>query len=731
MTWQRRARFAVAAIGLGCAAALYFLARTPQQPPAPVFQTASRDPEAKTQSGAGKFFHHNKDGRQVLELSYGKSSDYPDGRSKFEKVHAKFAEGHQIFADLVETKGTATDGEGPRNFDFKGNVRVVDKDGATVSTSEATYDDATGVVVMPREVTFTRGRLSGRGVGATYFRDQDLLQLLDQASLKVVPDAKDPETLEATAKTMSFARPQKSVRMEQAVRITRPSETLEGDTATFGLTDDEQAIRFLELRGNARVTPGSVPNPPPRMNARDITLGFLPDGRTLDHATLTGDARVGIAGEQGTRSIAASWIDMFLASDGRTLKSIQGRDKVVVELPATKDAPGRVIKAPTLDGQGDDKGLRLATFDKGVTFEETPAATGQNKPSTRTATSRTLVLHLGGQLENIEQAEFRQHVVFVDGTVKGDGDLGLYDARGKGKLTLKRGEAASARKARVSDQSFAVDAQTIDIALDTHDLAARGAVETVTNPSPQKPDEKKAPGLFDEGEPVRGFAADLVYTKATGRAVYTGAGKDQAELRQTRSAGYIYADQIVVTDATRNLDAKGNVSQEFRETSAGRGGAQQKTSKPSLTRVTAGSLAYDDAARTAVYVGAVKMKNEEGMTEGEKITLFLGKEDRSVQRLLVEGPGDNVFAELSGGYEVRGDRLNYEAATEVYHVVGKPVLVKSPNKDRSGCVISRGPEVRLNRRLNTVEWPPGRTDAVGTDELVKCDVSIRKPKAER
>jgi hypothetical protein len=98
---------------------------------------------------------------------------------------------------------------------------------------------------------------------------------------------------------------------------------------------------------------------------------------------------------------------------------------------------------------------------------------------------------------------------------------------------------------------------------------------------------------------------------------------------------------------------------------------------------------------------------------------------------VVEGPGDNVFAELSGGYEVRGDRLDYEAATDVYHVVGKPVLVKSPNKDRSGCVVSRGPEVKLNRRLNTVEWPPGRADAVGTDELVKCDVSIRKAKAER
>lgn len=721
MTWQRRARFAVAAIGLGCAASLYFLAR-PRTPQVQETLQPLRDANVKQQSGAGKFIHHNKEGKRILELSYGRSFDYPDGYSRYEKVHAKFEEGHEIFADLVEVKGTASDGEGPRNFDFKGNVKVVDKGGASVMTADASYDDATGIVTMPGEVTFTRGRLSGRGVGANYYRDQDFLQILDQASLNVKPDDKSTDTVAATAKTMSFARRQKSLRMEQAVRIVRPSETLEGDSAAFGLTDDEQAIRFLELRGNARVTPGAVPNPPPRMSAHDITLGFQPDGRTLEHATLTGDASVGLAVEQGTRSIAASWIDMFLASDGRTLKSLQARDRVVVELPATKDSPARVIKSSTLDGQGDDKGLRLATFEKGVTFEETPAATGQNKPAPRTATSRTLVLHLGGQFENIEQAEFRQNVVFVDGNVKGDGDLGTYDARGKGKLTLRRGEGASAKNPRVTDASFDVEAQTIDVALDTHDLIAKGAVQTLSNPSKPKPDEKRTTGLFEQGERVRGFSTELVYTSETGKAIYTGSAKERAELRQ--KSGYIFAERITVDDSTRNLEAKGNVEQEFRtEPGAADRGTQKK---PTTQQVKANSLVYDDAARTATYVGGVTMKNEDGLTEGDKATVYFAKEDKSIQRLEVEGSADNVFAQVPGGHEVRGDRLNYDAATDIYHVVGKPVLVKSPAKDRSGCVISRGPEVRLNRRLNTVEWPPGRADAVGSDELVKCDVSIRK-----
>ena len=91
-------------------------------------------------------------------------------------------------------RGTASDGEGPRNFDFKGNVKVVDKGGASVMTADAAYDDATGIVTMPGEVTFTRGRLSGRGVGATYHREQDFLQILDQASLNVKPDDTSTDT---------------------------------------------------------------------------------------------------------------------------------------------------------------------------------------------------------------------------------------------------------------------------------------------------------------------------------------------------------------------------------------------------------------------------------------------------------------------------------------------------------------------------------------------------------
>ena len=87
------------------------------------------DREAKYQSGAGKYFHHDKDGKRVLELSYEKASEYSDGRGLYEKVHAKFVQGHEIFGGRVETKSPPADGEMPRNLEFRGNVKVVDKGG--------------------------------------------------------------------------------------------------------------------------------------------------------------------------------------------------------------------------------------------------------------------------------------------------------------------------------------------------------------------------------------------------------------------------------------------------------------------------------------------------------------------------------------------------------------------------------------------------------------------------
>ena len=112
MTWQRRARIVVAIVGLGCAAAVYFLARPRQAAVVAPVPTAP-DREAKYQSGAGKYFHHDKDGKRVLELSYEKASEYSDGRGLYEKVHAKFVQGHEIFADRVETKSPPADGEMP------------------------------------------------------------------------------------------------------------------------------------------------------------------------------------------------------------------------------------------------------------------------------------------------------------------------------------------------------------------------------------------------------------------------------------------------------------------------------------------------------------------------------------------------------------------------------------------------------------------------------------------
>ena len=47
-------------------------------------------------------------------------------------------------------------------------MRLAASDGMTVRTEHATYADSDGIVRAPGPVEFTRGRMSGTGVGMTY-----------------------------------------------------------------------------------------------------------------------------------------------------------------------------------------------------------------------------------------------------------------------------------------------------------------------------------------------------------------------------------------------------------------------------------------------------------------------------------------------------------------------------------------------------------------------------------
>ena len=83
----------------------------------------------------------------------------------------------------------------------------------------------------------------------TYDQPREVMWLLDQAQITLAPDkGKDPG-LKIVAGTAGMARREKYFRFERGFTATREGRVLSADSAMAYLTDDEERLRSLELRG--------------------------------------------------------------------------------------------------------------------------------------------------------------------------------------------------------------------------------------------------------------------------------------------------------------------------------------------------------------------------------------------------------------------------------------------------------------------------------------------------
>ena len=88
-------------------------------------------------------------------------------------------------------------------------------------------------------------------------------------------------------------------------------------------------------------------------------------------------------------------------------------------------------------------------------------------------------------------------------------------------------------------------------------------MRTLTQPDPDA-SGKRAGGLFNDKEPIRGLAETFAYTNTSGKAIYTGTAAALARVFQGRSE--VLGDDIRLDDASQNLDATGHVSTTFEMT---------------------------------------------------------------------------------------------------------------------------------------------------------------------
>jgi LPS export ABC transporter protein LptC len=652
--WQRRTRAFIAVFGIVFAVfvAREFRRRDVLRPAAPV----SKDPGAvieTTGADLGRFSSSREDVRVKSE----KQLTYADGSSKLLGVTIVTDERHGNRTFTI----TGKEGRVAKNdstIALDGEVRLVGSDGMRLATEHATYADSDAVVRAPGPVQFTRGRVSATGIGMTWDKTQDVLTILDQAVVQTAPDAKGANASAVNAGTAAFARRDKVVRFERSVRIQRGGQVIEADRGVTYLSPDEERIERVELHDHAHI----VTSDPPvgalqTLSGRDMNLKYAADGESLEHALITGDAVIQLAGDPGTqgRQIAAAVIDITLAPDGSTPTALTGHDAVQLTFPPEAGVAGRTIRAATLEARGEPgRGLTRALFSGNVQYRERSADIN------RAATAATLDVGLTRGMSSIEDAKFSHGVRFEEGKMSTLSAEGRYDID-KGTLALS-GSEPGALVPHIVNEQIAIDAATIDVTLEGPKVKAAGNVRSELRPASETTgNDVKLPSMLKQDLPVIVLGNALDYDGVSAKGTYTGA----ARLHQGDTS--IKGDTIVIDNKAGDLSASGSVA----TTTVLEQVNQEKQKERVHSIATAKDMKYEDAMRRLTYTGSAHMSGPDGDMTAARIDLYLKESGDELER--AEAYDTVTLREQNR--ETKGMKMIYTPVNETYVVTGTPVKI--------------------------------------------------------
>ena len=653
MRVRRVLRFALAAFAVGFAVWLGLQLRSRNIGPGEV-RDPRTDPNAVVESSGGLITRTRGEARD-MDLQHKGLRTYPDGRTVFEGVNVTVPprpdrRGFTITGDEAEvTKDNA-------QVRVTGNVGLTTSDGMTMKGGEATYDSADGIIRIPGEVTFTKGRTTGSSIGATYDNTRDVLWMLERAVIDVPPGQGQPET-HMRAGSAGFARAERYIRLQDAATVNHEGQALTGDSITVFMQPAADIIELVELRGQSSV---SLPAPQQlqQMAATDINLAYQPDGRTLRQVTLAERAAVQFRGQGSApgRRLAAALIDMQLDADGATMTGLTAQEAVELTVPQAGATPARTITGDTLTGAGQPgRGLTGATFAKNVTFRETRVAGKGQAALDRTITSDTLDLQTKGAIDAIDRATFSGGVTVKDAQRTAGAPRLVYRTE-SGDITLSA--EGTPQMARVDDTRGSVQARVINILGGGDDVFAETDVRSVL----QSGEGAAArPGMFKADQPVNVTAAKL--ERRTKKAVYTG----DAQIWQ--GATSIKGDTITLDEESGNLLAVGKVRtvMELEETDAASGKTERN-----VTTGTAGELEYQEKERKAILRTTARLvSTRDGDLRGNRIEMFMLEGGRELERL----EAYEAVTLQTPTRHATGTRLTYFTKDGRYVMSGAPVVV--------------------------------------------------------
>jgi lipopolysaccharide transport protein LptA len=695
MRWQRGAQAIIAIFVIGFVVVLVMTLRqervTPSQDPPP----ARMDKEATVETPGGIDTRHtDASGRVVFALKAMKHLRYPDGRNvvsdNVEITTSRHDKNLVVKADHGELMPEGNDLKWGR---FRGHVGLTTDGGVTVEAGEAHYTKENGMVTIPGPMTFTKGRMRGSGVGATYDQNREVLWILDQATIAVAPGTDGLGGLDATAAKIGLAQADHYITLDGAGRIEGEGRVTHADVITVRLDEDGERVRMLELRGHSGITGGQ--GGPQAMSASDIDLTYAEDGRTLQVARLVQNAVLQLPGEGGAgRRIAGNAIDLALAPDGATVTNLTANERVQVDLPADAQTPAKRIRAATLVAVGaPGRGLEKATFAGGVDYEETRPAGRGVAAVNRTARSLKLLIETKPGLGALEKADFRGNVVFNDAPeFKGEAAQGVYHIAGD-RLELMPADGEPGPSARVTDGRMSVQARTIGLTLSTHEMTADTRVRStiLAQKSPgTRGAEARIPSMLAQDQEVNVTSNRLQYKNTS--ATYSG----NVTLWQGKTR--IKAPTIVIDEKSGNLTASEGVATVFLFDDV-----DSKTGVRTSTESTgkADTFAYDDAKRLATYTGKAQIQGGLGNLAGDRILLFMKASQNELERTEAFGANGSVVVR-EGARIANGDHLTYTAVDDTYVMTG--ILVEVVEEKEGTCTKTQARSVRFSRSSETAQF---------------------------
>ena len=698
--WQKRLRYAIAVFVVAFAAIVAVSMRRGRPEVTSPSATPKPPGGAVLYSPGEGTYTVTKDGKPTYSIKFGNQATFPDNRSKFGggvTVALPDKEGRQVTIQSQDAEVTTPPGRELGTAVFGGGVSLVTSDGVTVKAATATYSDTDKIMRIPGALTFTKGRMAGSGVGATYDQARNVLWILEQAKVDVTPDEKGAGEIHMTARTAGMARGEHYMKFIGAAHLEGEGRVIDADEVTAYLTADDERITRMELRGNSSIrgTPGS--GGPQEMRAVDIDLAYAEDGRTLQSARLVQNASVQLAGDKAVagRRIAGRTIDIAMGPDGSTVTNLTAAESVQVDLPAAGDTPVRRIRAAKLvaAGSGQGGGIQAATFTGSVEFRETRAARGAIAAIDRTAKADRLDVATKPGFGDLEQATFHNNVHFTDGTQTAAFAPTAVYAIAQDRLDLTPGNGDTGKGPHVSDGRVSVEAATIRMTLGAQRIKADTKVRTVMiSQSKPKPGASavKMPSMLAQDQPVNVTSNRLDYDSANSVAIYEG----NARLWQDPDTE-IRGDRLVLEDKTGNLRATTKVVTTMMLTIAGdkTQGAQKQTEP---TNITADELLYEDGKRLARYTGNAHMSGPSGDVTAKRIELFLAEKGGQLER--AEADGDVVSRQE--GRRAYGRHLTYLSKTDEYTMTGAPVKIYEDTPP--DCKLSEGATATFKRTGNTM-----------------------------